>query len=196
MKTGKTIIATTTLAAVLLGVLCPAAKADQIVDVVQAPTGFFVPTDGQKYDAPYYRWWNEDWGWTHTPIAEPFTSAKLWISAFDIDTYWGEVDVISIVNGVPVTLGTMTGVNDQWSYAEFDVTAFDDEIAAGLQVWINIDSTHNYDTWAVTLAKSVLTLDGATPPAPPPGVPDGGSTAALLAAAIGGIGALRRKLTA
>ncbi|MCS6986329.1 MAG: hypothetical protein NZM40_02675 [Sphingomonadaceae bacterium] len=30
------------------------------VDVVEAPTGFFVPTDAQKYDWPYYRWFGDD----------------------------------------------------------------------------------------------------------------------------------------
>ncbi len=192
----KTLITKTILAAALLGIVCPAANAVAIVDVVEAPTGFFVPTDGQKYDAPYYRWFDEDWGWKHTAIPDSYTTAKLLISAFDVDWIDGEVDVVSIVNGAPVVLGSLTGVSDAWSYGEFDVTPYSAEIAAGLEVWIDIDSTHTYDNWALTLAKSVLTLDGAAPPTPIPGVPDGGSTAALLAAAVGGLGVLRRKLAA
>jgi hypothetical protein len=38
-------------------------------DVVQAPTGYFVPTDAQKYDFPYYRANGDDWTWQQGAIA-------------------------------------------------------------------------------------------------------------------------------
>ena len=40
----------------------------------------FLPTR-QKYDTPYYRWYNEDWSWQHSAIASGFTTATLRISA-------------------------------------------------------------------------------------------------------------------
>jgi len=46
---------------------------------------------------------------------------------------------------------------------------FEDEIATGLQVWMDVDAGHNEDWWAVTLAKSALSVDGATLPDPNPG---------------------------
>jgi hypothetical protein len=36
------------------------ASAAAIIDTVQAPTGYFVPTDADKYNWPYYRWHGDD----------------------------------------------------------------------------------------------------------------------------------------
>lgn len=199
----KTAIKKITLAVALIGMLCATANAVEIIDVIDASNGgagtYFVPTDAQKYDAPYYRWAGEDWGWQHNPIADSYTTATLRISSFDVDWapgYAGELDIISIINGVEVVLGSLGGLNNAWSYTDFDVTPYGAAIAAGLEVWMKIDE--NNEGWAVTLAKSVLTLDGAVAPPPQPGasVPDAGSTVGLLAVAMVSLGALRRKFTA
>ena len=143
-----------------------------IVDVVEAPTGYFVPDDSQKKDSQYYRWYGDNWGWTHNPIADSFSTATLSISAFDVD--WTasdpEVDIIQIyANGGWQNLGSLQGEDDTWSYTTFNLGAsYFDEIATGLQVQIIIDST-NTGIWAVTLAKSVLNLDGGRVPDPEPG---------------------------
>jgi hypothetical protein len=160
------------------------ASAFAAADVVETPTGFFVPTDGQKYDSPYYRGFGEDWGWTHGAIAPGFTSAALNISAFDVDFDSGEVDEIwAMDSGNWVLLGTLAGASDIWAFTNFNLGAnFFDDIAAGLQVRMAIDV--NDDGWLVTLAKSTLTTDGTDPGNPNPGVPEPGTWAMM----IGGLG--------
>jgi hypothetical protein len=189
------LIAVTAGALLMLG---NTASAIGAIDVIQSPTGFFTPNDAVKLSAPYYRWWNEDWGWTHsgTPFAGVATinSATLNISAFDVDWPSGQVDnIYAYDNGVKTLLGTLTGQNQTWSYATFVLgPEFYDDILAGLQVWMDIDSTHNYDTWAISLAKSVVEVNGNPIPDPDPTVPDGGATAALLGLVMVGLGCFRR----
>lgn len=150
------------------------ALADQAVLVKEFPTGFFVPDESETYNSPYYRWFDEDWNWQHDAYSGTFSSASLFISAWDVDadaSYDPEVDLISVFDSSAgwITLGSLAGNNNAYGYTTFELSdMFFDEILTGLQVKIDIDSTHNYDNWAVTLAKSVVTLDGATPPNPDP----------------------------
>lgn len=168
-----------------------------VVDVVQSPTGYFVPDAASTYDSPYYRWANDDWGWTHNAITEPFTTATLQISAFDVDFDFGERDAIyAYDNGTQVFLGYLAGANDIYSYTEFTLgSEFFDDIAGGLQLWMDIDT--GFGGWAVTLAKSVITTDGAAPPPPDPGaVVPLPAALPLIGSALAGLfgaGALRRR---
>ena len=77
--------------------------AQAAIDVVQAPTGYFVPTDAQKLSSPYYRWAGDDWGWQHNAITDTITSASLSISAFDVDDgsgyYPPQIDNIYALDG-------------------------------------------------------------------------------------------------
>ena len=170
-----------------------------IVDVVEAPTGYFVPTDAQKGDSPYYRWWDDDWGWTHTAIPGTFSTAELSISAFDVDYPYGEVDIIYAYDTDTTTwieLGYLEGEDEQWSYKTFDLnlSIFGNEINNGLEVWIDIDTTHTSNYWAVTLAKSVLNLDGGTIPGPGPGaqVPEP-ATFLLFGFGLAGLAGLKKR---
>jgi hypothetical protein len=173
-------------------------SAQAAIDVVEAPSGFFVPTDAQKYDSPYYRTQDQDWDWTHGAIAAGFTSAALNISAFDVDTDGNggasppEVDnIYAMDSGSWVLLGSLAGFGDVWEFTTFDLSAnFFDDIAAGLQVKIDIDA--NNIGWQVTLAKSTLTTDGSGPGNPNPGVPEPG-TWAMLIAGMGVVGAQMRR---
>lgn len=186
------------LLALMVVAFAAPAQADP-VNIQQFPTGFFVPDETQTYNAPYYRWYNEDWGWTHGAVDPvlPGEDATLYISAWDVDAP-SEVDNIYAYDtdtAAWVLLGALIGNNNAWGYTTFVLNSmFYNELTTGLQVWIDIDSTNNFQNWAVTLAKSVLTVNGGTPPPPNPGVPDGGATVALLGAALVGLGALRRKL--
>jgi hypothetical protein len=163
------------------------------VDVIQAPTGYFVPTDALKYNTTYWRGYEQDWGWTHNAIGGTITSASLNISAFDVDASSGEVDQIwAKDNGTYKLLGTLAGANDVWAFSNFVLgPEFYDDIASGLEVMIKIDVATQGD-WLVTLAKSALTVDGGTLPDPEPGPVPEPLTMLLLGLGLTGIAGARR----
>jgi hypothetical protein len=185
----------------LLLALSSAAYAVPAVDVAEYPTGYFVDVDANKYNAPYYRWVGDDWGWTHNAVATPFTTATLSISAFDVDnegvdSFW-EKDLIEAYDTDSTSwllLGELAGASDIWSYTTFVLpNSLFNEIVSGLQVRMIIDSTNS--GWAVTLAKSVLSLDEGQIPDPEPGAVPEPSTFLLLGAGLAGLGYLRRRNT-
>ncbi len=169
-----------------------------ISDVIQYPTGNFVPDQGSTYDDPYYRWFDGDWGWQHTAI-DPTgaATASLYIAAWDVDASSGEVDVIKLWDGTSyVQLGTLAGLDDDWGYTTFDLDlgTWGAQIASGLQVWMDIDSTHDSDFWAVTLSKSVLSLDNGVIPDPDPNPVPEPASLLLLGAGLVGLAGLKRKM--
>ncbi len=140
---------------------------------------YFVIDDASKFDSPYYRDSDEDWGWTHTAMAGTFSSISLEISAFDVDLDgWdfdeAEHDIISIFDGSDwVEVGELAGSDDIWEFTTFDLTSYSwaqDQVNDGLQVRIDIDALDQ--AWLVTLGKATLTLDGGSLECvPTPGVP-------------------------
>ncbi len=174
------------------------AFAAPVTDIVQAPTGYFVPDDSLKYDYTYWRGYYQDWEWTHGAIGGSFTTATLNISAFDVDNYSAdssaEHDLIyAYDSGAWILLGELAGASDIWSYTEFDLpTSLFDDIATGLQIKVDIDTTTN-GYWLLTLAKSVLTTDNGFIPDPEPNPTPEPSTLALAALGLAGAFCLRRK---
>lgn len=186
-----------TLAAATVALVSAGSLQAATIDVVQAPTGFFVPTDLEKYDSPYYNY-NGTWDWVHGAIAGAITTAELLIAAFDVDFddipgFTGERDeIFAMDDGIWSSLGFLQGGNDIWAFSTFTLGSnFFDDIAGGLQVKMNIDTTNQ--GWAVTLAKSVITTDGATPPPPTPGAVPLPAAGWLLFAGLGGLAAMRRR---
>jgi hypothetical protein len=184
-------------AAILVGMACLTGQAQAVpmIDVVQAPTGYFTPTDADKLNSPYYRGAGEDWGWTHGALAAGFTSATLRISAYDVDYSSGERDeIFAKDNRSLVSLGFLGGANNAWAFTDFVLGAnFFDDIANGLEIFMDIDSTNAF--WYVSLAKSVITVDGATTPGPDPELPEAGTLGLFGLGLVGlGLAARRRKL--
>jgi hypothetical protein len=154
-----------------------AASVDTIDATSGQPNTYFVPSLGQEFVAPYFRYMGEDWGWEHNAIGGVISTASLSISAYDVDnpsslpgTVEDEIDVIQGLSSTLgwVDIGVLSGSTDAFSYTTFDLdSSWFDEIAAGLMVQILIDQNDtNY--WGVSLAKSVLSIDGAPLPNPNP----------------------------
>jgi len=163
----------------------------------QTATTYFVDIDANKYNPPFYRGKGADWGWTHAAIGGTITSAALNISAFDVDFGSGEIDnIYAFDNGSKTLLGNLSGASDTWAFTNFVLGSnFYDDIASGLQVWMEIDAaTPGY--WIVTLAKSALTVNGGTLPPPTPGpnaaTPEPG-TLLLLGVGAAGVMWMRRR---
>jgi len=142
------------------------------VDVVDA-------SDGQP-DTYFgaYRWYNDDWGWTHTFDPPEFPEvtinwATLGIYAFDAD--FGEVDLIE-ADGL--SLGQLEGSpEDSWHLTTFtlDPHALDELLDGTMDIWIDIDAAHpgpQGPYWAVTLGSSTLTVDYDVILPDPPVEPD------------------------
>ena len=173
------------------------AQAAPITDTLEAPSLFFTPV-GAETTAPYYRGANEDWGWTHGAVAGGFTSALLNISAYDVDAP-REIDRISAFDAASNTwlvLGDLLGASNIFSFTEFDIFAFSggvliDDIEAGLQVQMDIDVAGQ--GWLVSLAKSVITTDGAPIGNPNPTPASAPALGGLMLLALGGLLVNRRR---
>lgn len=117
------------------------------------------------------RFYDQDWGWTHsfTPpadISAVITGATLEIDAFDID--FGELDLIE-ADGI--LLGQLVaGGNDAPSGTVFNLTGpvLDEMLDGTLDIWMDIGSVNqNYvHLYAAYLNSSTLTVNYEPVPVP------------------------------
>jgi hypothetical protein len=142
---------------------------------------WFIPDDADPYPgdmfyqlSPYYRGYDEDWGWTHTvnfgmaPVN--IISATLEIEAWDVDDakYPGAPPEIDDITADGIYLGYLDlGHNNEWDTTTFNLgpsalTALED---GTLNIFMDIESLGT-DWWFVTLRKSTLTVDFEYIPAP------------------------------
>ena len=123
-----------------------------------------------------YRWWNEDWGWTHTfsppgPIPLSIISATLEIRAWDVDfPSDSEIDIIFGSGPSGTNIGTLQGGDDIWTTSILPISSdlFTDLMDGNIDIWMDIDSSNtlNMDMWAVTLESSKLIVTYNPIPAP------------------------------
>ncbi len=187
------------LPAVAAGVVCVIflcgavhAATVTVTNTVDSDDGYyFAPPDVIFDHTPYYRGSWEDWGWSHNLTTVPagaqgILSATLSISAWDVDYYEGEIDVV-YANGVAIgTLDETWG--RQWGTSTFALPTgvLDDLWEDGeLSIYVDIDSENGGSR--VTLGSSVLTINYTTDVVPEP------ATVGLLG--IGALFALRRRRT-
>ena len=156
----------------VLSVNSPAQASITMMDMVDSSDGqantYFssTPTDTDSTRPSLtdtYRWWNEDWGWTHTfspPGPEPASiiSATLEIRAWDVDS----PSEINIMLGGGTNLGSLQGGDDTWSTSILTLTPdlFTDLMDGNIEIWMDIDASNTLgmDMWAVTLESSKLTV--------------------------------------
>jgi len=180
----RKLIAICAFAVLMLAVNSPANASITITDVVdnsdgQANTYFSSTPTNTDATRPSptdtYRWWNEDWGWTHTfsppgPAPVSIISAALAIEAWDVDPApFPEIDEIYVgTDSTGISLGSLNDMDDVWSTTILTLPAstFADLMYGTIDIFMDIDSTHNQDFWAVTLKSSALTVTYEPIPAP------------------------------
>jgi len=182
----RKLIAICVFTVLMLSVNNPANANITVADMVddsdgQANTYFSsTPTDTdatRPSPTDTYRWWNEDWGWTHTfsppgPAPVSIISATLAIEAWDVDPglyLYPEVDEIYVgTDSTGIYLGDLNDMDDVWNTTPLTLptSAFADLMDGTINIFMDIDSTHNQSFWAVTLKSSALTVTYEPIPAP------------------------------
>lgn len=112
------------------------------------------------------RFYNQDFGWTHSFDAPysyiQWSDLSIWASDVDDTFLDGEIDLIYADGQL---LGALHGYAGTWSTTTFPVpvSCLSDK---QLEVWVDIDSTHNTFQWAVEIGSSTLRVGYVPIPTP------------------------------
>lgn len=114
---------------------------------ISAEEAVYTQTIGNAPGIGEYRWYNQDFGWTHTfDISDAcilWSDLSIYAWDVDYDASDGERDLIY---GDGQYLGTLYGYDGAWHTTTFTVpiSLVSDGV---LNVWLDIDSTHSTYYW-------------------------------------------------
>ncbi len=138
----------------------------QQVDEYSTPPHYTLPDHGGGFQI--YSWYNQDFGWMHDfpHWNDPnltIISATMTIVAWDIDSNVedGEFDGV-FIDDVLLDPGFLQGTDQTWSVTVFDLRVSDIVDDGVLNVWLDIDMTHDYEHWATGLDYSMIEITYST----------------------------------